>query len=115
MDDMTDRQRTQLLKAIRQSGVFITCGQRDKTNIMSTHWGSLGTFWNRPVFILPVRKSKLSHALIDENGCFAISVPIKDMRNEIVICDHLSGYDVNKFESLHLHPKRRVGDILIII
>lgn len=106
MDDMTDRQRTQLLKAIRQSGVFITCGQRDKTNIMSTHWGSLGTIWNRPVFILPVRKSKLSHALIDENGCFAISVPIKDMRNEIVICDHLSGYDVNKFESLHLHPKR---------
>ena len=77
MDNMTDNQRTRLLKAIRQSGVFVTSGMREKTNIMSTHWGSLGTFWNRPVFILPVRKSKLTHALIDETGCFAISVPVK--------------------------------------
>ncbi len=106
MDRMTDNQRVRLLKAIRQSGIFVTSGHKEKVNIMSTHWGSLGTFWNKPVFILPVRKSKLTHSLIDETGCFAISVPAKDMRNEIIMCDHLSGYDSNKFESLHLHPKR---------
>ena len=106
MDGLTDARQVQVRKAIRRSGVFITCGVKEKTNIMSTHWGSLGIFWNKPVFVLPVRKSKLSHALIDENGCFAVSVPVKDMSQEIAVCDHLSGYDGNKFDTLHLHPKR---------
>jgi flavin reductase (DIM6/NTAB) family NADH-FMN oxidoreductase RutF len=103
---MTERQQAALLKAIDTSGVFVTCGSKQNTNIMSTHWGSAGKFWNRQVFVLPVRQNKLSHRLLDETKCFAISVPVKDMRKEIIECDHLSGYDSNKFETLRLHPRR---------
>lgn len=105
---MTDQQRNTLLKALSQSGVFVTSGDKDSSssNIMSLHWGTLGSFWNKPVFVLPVRHTKFTHRLIDENRFFGVSVPYKDMRNEIIQCDHLSGHNVNKFESLNLHPKR---------
>lgn len=102
---MTDKQRQQLMTAVRTSGVFVTCGIK-RSNVMTTHWGTLGTLWNRDVFLLPVRGSKLSHEIITETGSFAVSVPVKDMRNEIVLCDHISGFYVNKFEELRLHPKR---------
>ena len=102
---MTEKQRQQLMAALRSSGVFVTCGIK-RANVMTTHWGCLGTNWNKDVFLLPVRGSKLSHEIIGETRSFAVSVPIKDMRNEIAICDHISGFTVNKFEELHLHPKR---------
>lgn len=98
-------QRKVLLGALNGSGLFISCG-KETPNLMSTHWGALGTFWNRQVFVLPVREGKLSHEVIDKVKSFAVSVPTADMRNEIARCDHLSGYSVNKFEELHLHPRR---------
>lgn len=102
---VSPKHRVAIATARQQSGIFITCG-KTFPNVMSTHWGSIGTFWNRDVFILPIRKSKFSHRIIGETKCFAVSVPAKDMRNEIIACDRLSGYDVNKFEDLHLHPSR---------
>lgn len=102
---ITTAQHKTLMSALRLSGVFVTTGL-ENPNVMSTHWGTMGTLWNNSVFVLPVRPSKLSHDLIEQNKCFAISVPKKDMRNEIIQCDHLSGFFTNKFEALHLHPKR---------
>lgn len=102
---MNEKQREQVMKAIDTSGVFVTCGVK-RSNVMTTHWGCLGKLWNRDVFILPVRGAKLSHEIIEETQAFAVSVPTKDMRNEIAMCDHISGFYVNKFEELRLHPKR---------
>lgn len=103
--NLTGEQRKKLIGALSSSGLFITCG-KEKPNIMSTHWGALGSFWNKQVFILPIRTGKLSHEIIDKTKSFAISVPKTDMSREIMLCDSMSGYSVNKFETLHLHPKR---------
>ena len=89
-----------LIGALKSSGLFISCG-KETPNLMSTHWGALGSFWNRQVFILPVRTGKLSHEVIDKEKSFAVSVPIADMRREIMLCDHMSGYSVNKFDERH--------------
>lgn len=102
---LTSEQRKTVMGALRSGGLFVSCG-KETPNLMSTHWGALGTFWNRQVFILPVREGKRSHEVIEKEKSFAISVPTADMRNEIMLCDHLSGYAVNKFEELHLHPRR---------
>ncbi|MDE6399192.1 MAG: flavin reductase [Clostridiales bacterium] len=93
------------MSALSSGGLFVSCG-KETPNLMSTHWGAIGTFWNKQVFVLPVREGKRSHEVIEKEKSFAISVPKTDMRNEIVRCDHMSGYAVNKFEELHLHPKR---------
>ncbi len=102
---LTTNQRILLNNALRDSGIFVSCGKA-KPNLMSTHWGSLGNFWNRQIFILPVRSGKLSYEVIESEKTFAISVPTTDMSREIMMCDHMSGYTVNKFDALHLHPKR---------
>ena len=102
---LSTSQRIKLNNGLRVSGLFVSCG-KSTPNLMSTHWGALGNFWNKQIFILPVRQGKLSHEVIEREKSFAVCVPVTDMRKEIMLCDHMSGYDVNKFEQLHLHPKR---------
>ena len=102
---LSEKQAQKITETMNMCGLFVTCGT-NPPNVMSTHWGSIGTFWNRRVFVLPVRESKLSHEIIDKTKSFAVCMPVKDMRDEIVICDHLSGFKTDKFSQLHLHPKR---------
>jgi flavin reductase (DIM6/NTAB) family NADH-FMN oxidoreductase RutF len=97
--------RLKLIKVGEETGIFISAG-KTSPNIMSSHWGAIGTFWNRHVFILPIRQNKYTHRIIEKTRCFAVSVPYRDMRSEIINCERLSGFDVNKFEELHLHPAR---------
>ena len=105
MATISERDLQKLMTTMNTCGLFVTCGI-EPHNVMSTHWGSVGTMWNRDIFVLPVRGSKLSHTIISKTGEFAVCMPIKDMRDEIMLCDHLSGYRSNKFNELHLHPKR---------
>lgn len=102
---LTSEQKSTVMRALKSSGLFISCG-KENPNLMSTHWGAFGSFWNKEIFILPVRPGKLSYETIEKTKSFAVSVPVTDMRNEIIRCDHMSGYTVNKFEALQLHPKR---------
>ena len=101
---MTDRQRNLVLNAIKMGGVFITSGTGEKINIMNTRWGTLGRMWNRDVFVLPVRKKKLSHDLIDKNKCFVVNVPTSDMTAQLLRCSSLSGREVDKFKELGFAP-----------
>ena len=91
--------------ALKEQGLLVTCG-KSPPNLMSTHWGGLGYFWNRWVFVLPVRYGKLSQSIITNAGEFCVSVPYSDLRHAIMQVDHISGHGHNKFEELHLHPVR---------
>ncbi len=102
---LSDRDSAALLSALRSTGVFVTCG-RKTPNIMVTHWGTLGKLWGRDIFTLPIRSSKYSYQIVNETGSFALNVPARDMRMEISLCDTISGFKCNKFETLNLHPKR---------
>lgn len=102
---ITSEQRKKLMTALTSSGLFVTCGKA-RPNVMTTHWGAIGKFWNKQVFVLPVRAGKLSYEIINETKSFAISVPTTDMSREIMLCDTMSGYSVNKFEELHLRARR---------
>lgn len=101
----SDRQLQKVMSTMNTCGLFVTCGISPH-NVMSTHWGTVGTMWNRDIFVLPVRESKLSHEIIEKERSFAVNVPIKDMRDEIIMCDHLSGFVKDKFNALRLHPKK---------
>lgn len=95
------------MAAISSTGVFVTCGL-DTPNIMVTHWGEIGKMWGRQVFSLPIRSTKYSYKIVKETKSFALNIPAptRDMRTEISLCDTISGFKVNKFETLNLHPKR---------
>lgn len=105
MSVLHEKDRIALLNSVKETGVFVTCGTKTP-NIMVTHWGTVGTLWGRDVFVLPIRSSKYSYQIISDIGSFALNVPARDMRTEISLCDTMSGFKTNKFETLGLHPKR---------
>ncbi len=76
---ITEKQQQKLMNTMNTCGLFVTCGTKPH-NVMSTHWGVIGTLWNKQVFVLPVRESKLSHEIIESTKSFAVCMPIKDMR-----------------------------------
>ncbi|MCM1368045.1 MAG: flavin reductase [Roseburia sp.] len=102
---LSDKDTSTVIAAIGATGVFVTCG-RETPNIMVTHTGTIGKLWGRNVFMLPVRSSKYSYRIITQTKSFALNVPAHDMRTEISLCDSISGFKCNKFETLNLHPKR---------
>ena len=105
MSVLHEKDRIALLNSVKETGVFVTCGTKTP-NIMVTHWGTVGTLWGRDVFVLPIRSAKYSYQIVTDTGSFALNVPARDMRTEISLCDTMSGFKTNKFETLGLHPKR---------
>lgn len=105
MSDLTDKQAAELSSKLQSTGVFVTCG-KSTPNIMVTHLGALGKLWGHSVFMLPIRSSKYSYQIVTQTKSFALNVPARDMRTEIALCDTISGFKCNKFETLGLHPKR---------
>ncbi len=102
---LSDKDGAALINAMNATGVFVTCG-KETPNIMVAHSGALGTLWGRRIFALPVRSNKYSYKIITTTNSFALNVPAHDMRTEIALCDTISGFKCNKFETLNLHPKR---------
>lgn len=100
---MKDSHISIIKKTTLEQGLFVTSGN-NPPNLMATHWGSIGYFWNRWVFVLPVRYNKLTHDIIDETKEFTVSVPYKDLRYYIMKIDNLAGRTHDKFSEFHLHP-----------
>ena len=105
MSELLEKDYTTILKTLQSTGVFVTCGS-DTPNIMVAHWGTFGKMWGKQNFTLPVRSTKYSYRIISQTESFALNVPARDMRTEISLCDTISGFKCNKFETLGLHPKR---------
>lgn len=93
----------EVYKTMRAMGVFLTSGT-NPPNPMAVSWGLLGNLWNRPVFAAAVKPIRHTYELIKRTGVFTVSVPRKQLLNELVRCATLSGANCDKFSELHLHP-----------
>lgn len=102
---LTDKEVSILHNTMSSTGIFVTCGF-ESPNIMVTHFGAVGKMWGRQIFVLPIRSNKYSYQIVNNTKQFALNVPAHDMRTEISLCDTISGFKCNKFETLGLHPKR---------
>ena len=72
-------------------------------NVMTIGWGFVGYMWRKKVFIAPIRESRFTHELIENNGTFTVSFPKSgDMTNIIKVAGTRSGRDVDKFQELGL-------------
>lgn len=76
MSELSAKDQTLLTNTLHETGVFVTCGL-ETPNIMVTHWGALGTFWGRDVFILPIRSCKYSYQIVTKSKSFALNVPTR--------------------------------------
>jgi flavin reductase (DIM6/NTAB) family NADH-FMN oxidoreductase RutF len=95
---------------LSRGGAFLTVGG-PTPNTMTIGWGSIGFFWNRPVFLAVVRFSRHTHGLLLSSGTFTVSVPGKnDLKQELAFAGTASGRDVDKFSGhgLTALPARKV-------
>ena len=86
-------------------GCLLTTAAEGKVNTMVIGWGHIGIEWGRPSFIVYVRKSRYTKALLDKNGEFTVNVSLGDPdKNIISVCGTKSGRDLDKFTHLGLTP-----------
>lgn len=92
-------------------GLFL-CVDGGAPNTMTIGWGSLGVFWGKPVFTVPVRPQRFTYPLISKARSFIVGVPedgaLVDQRMK---AGTWSGRDGDKFQRLGFETvKGRVVD-----
>jgi flavin reductase (DIM6/NTAB) family NADH-FMN oxidoreductase RutF len=89
-------------RALEKPGCLLVSGDAKKANVMTIGWGAIGVLWGKPVFMVAVRPSRHTHALLERTGEFTVNVPRKGMEAAAAYCGAVSGRDVDKFEAKRL-------------
>lgn len=93
------------MQRMRQDGLLlVTAGSDGKPNVMTIGWGSIGSIWGRPCFLVMVRPSRYTYGLLEQNGDFTVNVATAELTETIAYCGTISGRDQDKFAERHLTP-----------
>ena len=85
-----------------QKGAFLTVQADGRRNTMTIGWAALGICWRKPVFMIAVRNSRYTYEIIEKAKDFTVTLPGKNMQDEIFYCGTKSGRDVDKFKECEL-------------
>jgi len=100
-----DSRIQETLAALADPGLLlVTQGKDGKPNAMTIGWGTVGTVWGQPMFVVLVRPSRYSYGLLEENGDFTVNVMPDAMEDVILYCGTVSGRDADKFADKGLAP-----------
>ena len=96
-----------VMKAMTQRGLLLGAyDAKGKPNLMTIGWGSVGSIWSIPTWIVLVRPSRYTYRCIEHSQCFTVNVPTEAMRDACAICGSTSGLDTDKFAQAHLTPQK---------
>ena len=79
---------------------------RGNPNLMTIGWGTVGSVWGKPIWIILVRPSRYTYRCIEERGCFTVNVPTRAMADACALCGTRSGRDTDKFAACGLTARR---------
>jgi flavin reductase (DIM6/NTAB) family NADH-FMN oxidoreductase RutF len=82
-----------------------------RANVMTIGWGSLGSVWGMPIWLVMVRPSRYSYRCIQHTGCFTVNVPPDSLGYACAKAGSVSGAEEDKFALAGLTP-RRAGSVL---
>ena len=68
-----------LLAATKPSG---------ESNVMTIGWGTIGSIWGLPMFLVVVRPTRYTYEFIEASGEFTVNVPTPTMREFTQHCGH---------------------------
>ena len=94
----------QVMSQIKK-GAFLTVKAGSDLNTMTIGWATIGIVWQKPIFMVAVRDSRYTFTIIEKADDFTISVPSKNMSDEIMFCGTKSGRDLDKFKECKLNSK----------
>ncbi|MGA2269690.1 MAG: flavin reductase family protein [Bryobacteraceae bacterium] len=98
----------QTIRRMREDGLLlVTAGADGKPNVMTVGWGTIGSIWSRPVFLVLIRPSRYSYTRLEESaGDFTVNVAPRELAEAVAHCGAVSGRDHDKFVEKHLTPVR---------
>jgi flavin reductase (DIM6/NTAB) family NADH-FMN oxidoreductase RutF len=95
----------QTIQRMREDGLLlVTLGGDGKANVMTIGWGTMGSIWSRPVFIVLVRPSRYTYSRLEQVGEFTVNVPPPELAAAASHCGTVSGRDHDKFQEMRLTP-----------
>jgi flavin reductase (DIM6/NTAB) family NADH-FMN oxidoreductase RutF len=80
--------------------LLVTKGNDNKPNIMTIGWGTIGSIWYKPIFMVLVRPSRYTYSRLEEVEAFTINVPSKELAKAVLHCGTVSGIDHDKFKEM---------------
>lgn len=101
----------QTIQRMREDGLLLaSIGADGKPNVMTIGWGTIGSIWSRPVFIVLVRPSRHTYSRLEQVGDFTVNVPPRELAAAVSHCGTVSGRDHDKFQEtqLTLIPSKEV-------
>ncbi len=104
------------MRRMREDGLLlVSAGADGKPNVMTIGWGTIGSVWGRPLFIVLVRPSRYTYSRLEEVAEFTVNVPPKELAAAAGHCGTVSGRDHDKFREMNLTtaPSRQVRPPII--
>lgn len=86
--------------------LLVSLDSRGRPNVMTIGWGSIGIYWGKPVFIVPVRKSRYTYRCIEKAGDFTVNVLPRKLADLAEFCGTVSGRDHDKLAEANLTAQR---------
>lgn len=106
MDAFADHYDT-VVRILRGPGLLLGSTAPDgKPNAMTIGWGTLGSVWRLPMWIVLVRPSRHTYACIEHSRAFTVNVPPTDRHGDCRVCGTQSGRDVDKFAACGLTARK---------
>ncbi len=93
------------IQRMQEDGLLlVTTGTDGKPNVMTIGWGTIGSIWSRPIFIVLVRHSRHSYKLMEQVSDFTVNVLPRELAAAASLCGSISGQEHDKFQEAQLTP-----------
>ena len=93
------------LYKIDKEWALLTCGKKEKFNMMTISWGSLGTLWHKPIATIYVRPNRYTNEFIENNDYFTLSFYDEEYKKDLGFLGSKSGRDIDKISYTNLTPE----------
>jgi len=95
----------QTIQRMDEEGLLlVTAGTDGKPNVMTIGWGTIGSIWARPIFVVLVRHSRHTYSLMEQISDFTVNVLPRELAAAASLCGSRSGLEHDKFQEAHLTP-----------
>ena len=84
---------------------ILTSGDKEHYNSMVIGWGSVGYFWQKPIFTVYVKSERYTYEFLEKYNIFTVSIVSKQMYPKFSVYGVKSGRNINKEEVSDTHIK----------
>ena len=86
-----------------------------ESNVMTIGWGTIGSIWGLPMFLVVVRPTRYTYQFIEASNEFTVNVPTPAIKEFTHHCGTASGRDGDKFARFQMSvtPGQKVQAVTI--